>query len=144
MGNKIALGAALGSSISVVVEEPLTIEERVTMLQKQVEELIANFHLINSARIKDKRQQNVYDKLPTTEINKDGIPIGISLVGSSSKNGIHILTVNADGYYIGITKFESLSAAAEAASGIRRSGWTYWKTSDNMTVKEAFGKRKPN
>lgn len=140
MGEKIALGAASRSTV-MVADESVTLEERVKALQQQVEDLVKAFHTVNSVRIKDKRQQEVYDNPYITNANKDGIPIGLSLLGSSIKGGIHVLTINADGYYVGITKFDSLSAAAEGVSGVRRSGWTYWKLPDGRTVKEAFGKR---
>jgi hypothetical protein len=141
MGEKIALGTAMSSSGVAVVSEPLTLEERVEILQQQVKELLGAFHVINSFRIKDKRQQENYNDPGLVNANKDGIPTGISLLGSSVKGGIHVLTVSPDGYYIGITKYDSLSAAAEAVSGVRRSGWTYWKMSDGRTIKEVFGKR---
>jgi hypothetical protein len=140
MGQKIALGAELPTGVAMVAA-PSTIEERVSILQKQVEELTKAFHVVNSLRIKDKRQQDAYKESPLVNANKDGIPIGISLLGSSTRGGIHVLTIKIDGYYIGITKYESLSAAAESVSGVRRSGWTYWKLPDGRTVKEAFGKR---
>jgi len=141
MGEKIALGAAMPSSGTAIVSEPITIEERVAALQRQVEDLVKAFHTINSIRVKDKRQQEIYDDPNFANANKDGIPIGLSLMGSSVRGGIHVLTVNADGYYIGITKYDSLSAAAEVVSGVRRSGWTYWKLPDGRTIKEVFGKR---
>ncbi len=141
MGEKIALGTAVANSGVAVVREPVTIEEKVSALQKQVEDLVKAFHTINSIRVKDKRQQEVYDSPGFANANKDGIPIGLSLMGTSVKGGIHVLTVNADGYYIGITKYDSLSAAAEVVSGVRRSGWTYWKLPDGRTIKEVFGKR---
>jgi len=140
MGKKIALGTAVESVGTGVVSEPLTLEEKVAALTKQVEELTKAFHTVNSVRLKDKRQQEVYDSIPLQHANKDGVPIGLSLVGISMRGGIHVLTVNADGYYIGATRYDSLSAAAEAASGVRRSGWTYWKLPDGRTAKEAFGK----
>jgi len=141
MGEKIALGTAISSNGVVVVGEPLTLEERVAVLQQQVEGLISAFHNVNSIRIKDKRQQENYDNPCLVNANKDGIPTGISLLGSSVRGGVHFLTVAPDGYYVGITKYESLSAAAEAVSGVRRSGWTYWKMADGRTIKEVFGKR---
>jgi hypothetical protein len=140
MGEKIALGAALPAGMAIVTK-PMSIEERVEALQKQVEDLVKAFHVVNSIRIKDRRQQDRYTQIPLANANKDGIPIGLSLMGSSIKGGIHVLTVNADGYYIGITKYDSLSAAAEVVSGVRRSGWTYWKLPDGRTAKEVFGKR---
>lgn len=141
MGEKIALGTAISNSGVAVVNDPLTLEEKVAALQQQVQELISAFHAVNSIRIKDKRLQENHDNPCLVNANKDGIPTGISLLGSSAKGGIHVLTVAPDGYYIGITKFDSLSAAAEAVSGVRRSGWTYWKMSDGRTIKEVFGKR---
>jgi hypothetical protein len=141
MGEKIALGTAVASSGVAIVGEPVSIEEQISVLQRQVKELMSAFHTVNSLRIKDKRQQAEYDNPGLANANKDGIPIGTSLVGTSVKGGIHVLTVAMDAYYIGITKFDSLSAAAEAASGIRRSGWTFWKMSDGRTIKEVFGKR---
>lgn len=141
MGEKIALGAVMSGSGTAIVSEPITLEEKVSALQRQVEDLIKTFHIVNSARVKDKRQQEIYDNPGFANANKDGIPIGLSLMGTSVKGGIHVLTVNADGYYIGITKYDSLSAAAEVVSGVRRSGWTYWKLLDGRTIKEAFGKR---
>lgn len=140
MGEKIALGTMAASSGTSVVPTSLTVEEKVTILTKQIEDLTIAYHTINSIRMKDKRQQEVYDTVLLQHTNKDSIPIGLSLVGVSVKGGIHILTVNTDGYYIGATRYDSLSAAAEAASGVRRSGWTYWKLPNGQTVKEAFGK----
>ncbi len=140
MGKKIALGATVGNTDSAIVAQSLTLEERVYALARQVEDLTRAFNNINSIRVKDKRQQEIYDNFPLHHANKDGIPIGLSLIGVSMRGGIHVLTVTADGYYIGTAKYDSLSASAEAASGVRRSGWTYWKLPDGRTAKEAFGK----
>lgn len=140
MGAKIALGSAIPGT-AATADEPRTLEEQVAVLRSQVDELVKAFHAVNSVRVKDKRRQEIYDAFPFTTANKDGIPIGLSLIGSSNNGGVHVLTVNADGYYIGITKYASLSAAAWASSGVRRSGWTFWRLPDGRTVKEAFGKR---
>lgn len=140
MGKKIALASA-SSSCAAIVTSPQTLEEKIEALTTQVDNITAAFHLINSAHIEDERQSEVFDDLLTGDISRDGIPIGISLVGQSVRGGIHVLTVGTDGYYIGIIKYDSLSAAAEAASGVRRSGWTYWKMPGGQTVKEAFGRR---
>jgi len=140
MGKKIALGSAMLDSTAIISNNPISLEERVIILQQQVEDLIKAFHIINGVNVKDSRRREIHE-IDTVNTNKDGIPIGISLMGVSIKGGIRVLTVNNDGYYIGITKYESLSAAAEAVSGTRRSGWTYWKIPDGRTIKEAFGKR---
>lgn len=142
MGNKIPLGAAAPAK-TAVIEQPQSLEEQVASLRKQFEMLVAAFHAVNSVRIKDRRQHDVYAGFDDffTESNKDGLPVGLSLQGQSQRGGMHILTVEANGYKIGTTPFDSLSAAAEASSGVRRSGWTFWKTHDGRSVKEVFGKR---
>jgi len=72
--------------------------------------------------------------------NKDGIPLYMNFMGIS--RGIpYVLTVRPDAYYVGATPYATLSAAAKAVSGVRRSGWTFWKLPNGTTVKEAFNKR---
>jgi len=77
--------------------------------------------------------------LPADNPNKDGVPIGTVCLGATEKSPfLFYLTVEADGYRVGSTHFESLSAAAEAVSLVRRSGWAFWKLLDGRTLKEAF------
>lgn len=142
MGNKVPLGAAAPASMAVV-DLPQSLEEQVAALRKQLEHLTAAFHAVNSVRIKDKRQQGIYAEFGEffDDTNKDGIPVGMSLLGQSARGGMHILTVDKTNYRIGKTPYDSLSAAAEASSGVRRSGWTFWKLPDGRSVKEAFGKK---
>ena len=131
MTEKIPLGKKRNSK--VITAEPTSIEERMSALEMQVNQLAEAMNSIANAITKKKYRDVDKNK------NEDGIPIGISLIGESRKGGIQMMTVNSDGYYIGITKYDSLSAAAQDASGVRRSGWTYWKLMDGRTVKEAFG-----
>jgi hypothetical protein len=135
MGQKIELGKAhtVGTG---VVSEPKTLNERINLLEKSMRSLTQAFNAINSAIVKDGRQQEVYDDLS----NKDGIPIGTSLLGQSTRGGTYVLSVKHNKYCIGTTEYDSLSAAAEAASGVRRSGWTFWRIPDGRTVKEVYGK----
>lgn len=146
MGKKISLGAEQSVGTTIVTKSA-TLEERVAALQRHIEELAAAFHAVNSIRIKDKRQSGIIETNKTPSVvldegtkNYDGIPIGIALLGISSRNGTRFLTVEVDGYYIGSKRFDTLSAAAEYTSGVRRSGWTFWKLPDGRTVKEAFGR----
>lgn len=127
MGKKIPLGSS--NSMCAVVAKPSSIEEEVTLLRHEVSRLrsIVDGDGNNGIPVIDK-------------VNKDGLPIGISLVGGSMHVGMRILTVANDCYYIGETRHDSLSSAAEAASGVRRSGWTFWKLPDGRTIKEAFGR----
>lgn len=141
MSGKIPLGAAVEKVGRGVLTQPQTLEERVTALTLQVEELTKAFHAVNSVRVKDKRRAQFYDSIEQAQnANKDGLPLGTSLIGTSMRGGIHVLRVMTDGYYIGQMRYDSLSAAAEASSGVRRSGWTFWRLPDGRSVKEAFGK----
>jgi len=133
MGEAVELGKAAKKSATGVAVKPQSMEDRITAL----ENMIANIMAVNisSQNKPDTRSSNAYDNIPT---NKDDVPIGISLIGLT-KYGPRILTVGKDGYYVGPTKYNSLSAAAEAESGIvRKSGWVFWKLADGRTAKDAF------
>jgi len=134
----IALGKACDVS-SGIMTQPLTTEERLATIEKWLVDLTTAFNTINSTRLKDKRTIDKRDKYITVnDLNKDGIEVGSSFIGESQCTGIFVLTVRGDGYYVGETPYASLSAAAEAVSGVRRSGWTFWKLTDGRTLKEAF------
>lgn len=137
MGQKIKLGKTHNMGAGIIAK-PITIEERMTLLDDRLTNLTKAFNAINSAIVKDSRQQEQSNT--GTHVNKDGIPIGLSLLGQSTRGGTHVLSIKHDGYYIGVTGYDSLSAAAEAASGVRRSGWTFWRMPDGRTIKEAYGK----
>jgi len=127
MGKKVPLGNS--NSSYAFMTTPSTIEEEVELLKSEVNRLKG---------LVDGSQNNGIPSISRN--NKDGIPIGISLVGGSMHVGMRILTVNGDGYYIGETKYESLSSAAGAASGVRLDEWTFWKLPDGRTIEEAFGR----
>jgi len=134
----VPLGAASCEAQAVVATEA-TMEERIYALEKRINELTSMFNQINMLKMKEKRVAQDLN-LDKTGLNKDGIPINISLVGHSTKFGTRFLLVLEDGYVFAGQKYDSLSAAAEAASGVRRSGWTYWKTANELTVKEEYGR----
>ncbi|RLF88021.1 hypothetical protein DRN34_00360 [Thermococci archaeon] len=135
---KVALGRAHNSTSVATITNPeeLSVADRLKAMEDRVNQLT---ELINSgfrALSKDRRENdNAYNS------NSDGrIPAGTIFMGTSVRNGTLLLTVTEDGYCIGESKYSSLSAAAQAASGVRRSGWTFWKTADGRTAKEVFGK----
>lgn len=138
MGQKIELGKA-HSLGTVIVTAPTTLNERIDILEERITSLTKAFNNVSSVIVKDARQQTTYDNLDNN-INKDGLQIGTSLLGQSTRGGTYVLTVKHDKYYLGITGYDSLSAAAEVASGVRRSGWTFWRLPDGRTVKEVYGK----
>jgi hypothetical protein len=138
MGRKIALGTATEET-TAIIPEALSLIEEVEALKRQVEVLVDAFNAINRIRVKDDREEDLeefheYDD----DMNKDGIPIGTILFGNSTRGGESALIVRESGYSVGGDFYETLSAAAEAVSGVRRSGWTFWKMPDGRNAKETF------
>jgi len=133
MAEFVPLVKAVPRSGNALAVKPKTVDDRLSVLEKIVSKLMhANIGLRSNKRRTD---SNAYAK---SAKNRDGIPIGISLIGLT-QFGPRILTVMEDGYYIGAQQYGSLSAAAEAASGIvRKSGWVYWKLPNGQTIKEVF------
>ena len=113
-------------AISIVVQ-PITPEEQLETLTKRVDELTKSFNAMHSSVIKNSH----------TPAN---IPPGTLLFGKSGKKEA-ILVVTETGFFIGQTRYNSLSAAAKIVSGIRRSGWSFWKTANGRTAKEAFSNK---
>jgi len=135
--------AVLGQAVSnnavvAVTESKLSDKEMVSILRQQVEYMQA---VIQKLKAEAKQpSQNAY--AAGTEVNKDGIPVGLVCHGVTSKSHFLLfLEVEEDGYIVGATKYDSLSAAAQAVSGVRRSGWTFWKLASGTTLKEAFKHR---
>lgn len=139
--NPIALGqATCGTGTALAVSKnKLSDEERIAILEQQVAHMSITIQLLKS---KGKKQPNAYSAEPDQNLNKDGLPIGLICFGVTSKYPFPVfLEIEEDGYMVGTTKYESLSAAAEAVSGVRRSGWTFWKLNNGITLKEAFRNR---
>lgn len=110
-----------------ITAKPITLEERLETLTKRVNELTKSFNAMHSSVVKG-------NHVPAT------IPPGTLLFGKSGKKEA-ILVVTENGFFIGETRYNSLSAAAGIVSGIRRSGWTFWKTANGKTAKEAFSNK---
>jgi hypothetical protein len=136
--SKFALGAGDMGNDTCLALDPgkLAADERILILEQQ---------MMHMQRVLAKlRKENHGTKtpklaLPPGNMNKDGLPIGTVCFGATEKSPfLQYLTIEADGYVVGSVLYPSLSAAAEAMSGVRRSGWTYWKLVDGRTLKEAF------
>ena len=134
---KAALNSDPASEVGVCFAiDPAKLDpgERILLLEQQM------IHM-QGVIIKLRKKQQVSPKpaLTASSMNKDGIPVGTVCLGATEKSPfLYYLTVNPDGYTVGSTQFASLSAAAEAVSLVRRSGWTFWKLMDGRTLKEAF------
>jgi hypothetical protein len=135
-GKKIPLGAA--ARVPVAKTSDLEIGRRVEALEelmKTVFDVIGSESFANIVAASRKEEPKLL-----TNTNKDGIPIGMPLYGESQRGGLEVLTVLADCYELSGTPYQTLSAAAEATSGVRRSGWAFWRTPEGASAKEAFGK----
>ena len=127
----VALGRPVKRSGTVIIaDEPENLEDKLAFLEAKVQMLM-------DIMCEPRREEHPE---VAEGLNFDGIPLGINLIGTSQRSGISVMTVHPDGYYLGFNRHDSLSSAAEEASGVRRSGWTFWKLADGRTVKEAFGR----
>jgi hypothetical protein len=144
MVKKISIGHGVDKKYSgIVATEPITTEQRISILEAKLEAIIVAVTVLQLLDKPITNHQNAYEG--TENPNKDGLPIGLMLVGTS-KSINHILMVEELEYSI-VSMFEgppisfpSLSAAAEAVSGVRRSGWAFWKLEDGRSVKDVFRK----
>ncbi|TET61125.1 MAG: DUF2924 domain-containing protein [Candidatus Stahlbacteria bacterium] len=128
MTQKIALGQAVKSSgVGLAVsKKELSDQERIDILEQQIDHMHKIIQLLKT-------------KKEPSNLNKDGIPIGLECWGTTEKVPyLLIMSVEIDGYRIGNFKYSSLSAAAEAVSGVRRSGWVFWKLPTGETLKELY------
>lgn len=133
----VALGrAAKVEAVGTAVKSPESLEDRVQLLEEKFDILIT---ILRVNGVINDRESDPPPEEELSENNKDGIPIGINLIGST-KGQIYVLTVEKDSYRVGNQTFPSLSAAGEAVRGSRVSGWVFWKLPDGRTVKEVFGR----
>jgi hypothetical protein len=137
MGDRIPLGKAAVRSGTSIMIKPKTPEERITALESQIRTIQ---NRLPSKPKETDREEGVLNVIDGEDLNRDGIPVDINFIGLSN-NIPYVLTVKEDGYYVGSNCYQSLSSAAEAVSGCRRSGWTFWKLLDGRTAKEVFKRR---
>jgi hypothetical protein len=118
----------------VIDPEKLNPEERIHLLEEQMRHMQRVI-----IRLRKHQQEPTPPTVVAENLNGDGIPLGTICYGVTEKSAfLTYLTVEEDGYVVGSKVFQSLSAAAEAVSLVRRSGWTFWKLLDGRTLKEAF------
>jgi len=143
----VALGEDMAEGI-VLEHEPRTVEERLTYLEQVLKQHTISLDSIYTI-IKDTQKNNKEACEQAAhldheiEVNRSDnkIPVGTRLKGLT-KGVPFWCMVRSDGFYVGITRYESLSAAAEGVSGVRRSGWTFWKFDagkhEGRSVKEVY------
>lgn len=140
MGDAIALAerGATSSAQANLVKEPSSTEEKIKMLEAKLAAVQEAFFITRKALIQKDQAEPSLNAYDGDDVNKDGLPVESCLMGITRRVP-YVLTIGKDGrYYIGDNVFTSLSAAAEHVSGVRRSGWVFWKLLDGRTVKEVF------
>ncbi len=133
------MGKAPQKSGATICIDPKTIEERLSVIEAKIEAMTDAFYLIRNSKMDCQTNLDNFNREceKKTKINKDGIPFNTVLIGMSYGYP-YMLTVIEDGYLVQGVTYQSLSAAAEAVSGCRRSGWTFWKLPNGSSVKEVF------
>jgi hypothetical protein len=143
----VALGEE-GPEVEIVevAPQPQTQEERINLIEIKMIQLALSIESIHSiikklrGRADAKRDYAISEKIEKTKSDMK-IPEGTVLVGIT-KGISYYCEVKNGAFYIGITRYPTLSAAAAGVSGVRRSGWTFWKLSggkhNGKTVKEVF------
>lgn len=142
----VALGEDVAEAELVEIADagPMSTEEQLAHLEQRVYHLTTAldslFLMVKELRDSDHKEENVKisDVIEAKKKeNKVEIPEGTVLTGKT-KGLSYFMHVKDGGFYVGITRYDSLSAAAEGISGVRRSGWTFWRLPDGKTVKETF------
>jgi len=131
LGRAAAADAGIGTAVS-----PKTLEERMLILESKIDMLTEVVSILQEKG--DVREDAAPEFDPN--VNADGVPHHTNLIGVT-KGQPYVLTVGEDAYYLGHTPYRTLSAAAKAVCGHRKSGWVFWKLVDGRTAKEAFGKK---
>jgi len=135
----VPLGSAPPSKGSCLAVRPekLTDAARLEILEKQL------FHMskeIAALRGQSNRAESPKVTATGVPLNKDGIPVGVVCTAATERHPsiLFYLTVHTDGYQVGSKVYDSLSSAAKDISGVRRSGWTFWRLPGGKTLKEVY------
>ena len=123
---------------------PVSMEQRMAAIETRqlhiTNSIDSLFQIVKSLRDKSSKDQDTKINEVINKKKKEQkieIPEG-TMLHAASKGLSYFCRVEAGGFKVGATSYESLSAAAEGVSGVRRSGWTFWRMSDNRTVKEVY------
>jgi len=132
--------------IAEVAPQPQTQDGRISLIESKINQLALSIDSLHSIikKLRDRRSARrdyaISEKIEKIKSDMK-IPEGTILVGLT-RNVPYYCEVKNGAFYVGITKYPTLSAAAEGISGVRRSGWTFWKLSggkhDGKTVKDVF------
>ena len=141
----VALGEEDTNEIAEIIEQqPRTADEKISALEARQERMVQMMDNL-FAILKDIRStvHAESDRRVAEAVNNPAdskqitIPEGMVLNGKT-KGLSYFLQVRDGAFYVGNTRYATLSAAAESVSGVRRSGLKFWKLDDGRTVKEVF------
>lgn len=135
----VALGRDLTEEGVEVVHEReakrrLSLEERVEGLEARESSLV---ELVDHLWAKVKELEQGKGSVKKQQVKDADIPDGTILRGTT-QGRTYYLQVRRGKFWVGNTEYDSLSSAAAGVSGVRRSGWTFWKLDDGRTAKDAF------
>ena len=129
-----------------VAKKPINNEDKILAMEQSILQiglsLDSLYSIIKelSKKINAKRDDVISDNIEKTK-SEMKIPEGTILVGVT-KGVPYYCKVKDGAFYVGVKRYDTLSAAAEAVSQVRRNGWTFWKICggkhDDKTVKEVF------
>lgn len=138
----IALGEECKDVVIAEIDNTnkITDKEKIEALEQRVYELTNSidsmFVIIKGLMSKINSKEIVNNNIEKSK-GKLEIPEGTVLNGKTG--GVnYYLVVKSDGFYVGETRYPSLSAAAEGVSGTRRSGLVFWTLPDGRTIKEVY------
>jgi len=143
----VALGEE-GPEVEVVevAPAPQTDTERITAIEKAISQLALSldsiFSMLKKMRDKDAVRKDFAIAENIERAKSDmKIPEGTVLIGET-RGVSYYCEVKSGAFYVGVTQYPTLSAAAQGVSGVRRSGWAFWRLSggkhNGRTVKEVF------
>ena len=145
LGNQSALVKVPSTKLPMMIE--MDDKTKIKLLEQRVSSLETAVRLLHDKTKNQTDNAYAYKKViakrsnvSNKNTNKDGIPTNTCLVGVS-RNVSYFLYVEKNSYRVGENRYATLSAAAEAVSGCRRSGWTFWKTISGQDTKTFYNKK---
>lgn len=112
---------------TVIPASKKLLERTISSLQKQVSNLAFQVKTLIS---------NKEEALSIGKVNKQGLPIGITLYGKSRGRHYTLQVLNQDYLCSDGKIYQSLSGAALGVSDNRRSGWKFWRDDNDNPIGE--------
>jgi len=128
-----------GTATVSVSNKELSVEEKLAVVETRLA-LMTRAFLASRLELKEIKEKMLNCIKPQSENRRGTIPTGTILYGTTKGKKCLLIVLGPNKMKVGNEEYPSLSAAAEAVSGVRRSGWAFWCTEDGKTAKEFFNK----